>query len=141
MDDPIVSYLRWFFSIYLNLHLYLHDYTTKEEARRNRERAGLISYTYPTRKVNLPNKVVSKLSDTAYRERMTEIGGQLSEAINGDDHLSSNTIANCQCQGQWSVPDLASSSGTRLTQVMYRVGLLLRRLRLQPDNGSRDREW
>lgn len=72
---------------------------------------------------------------------MTETGGQLSEAINGDAHLSSNTIANCQCQDRWSVSDLASSSGTKLTQLMYRVSLLLQRLRLQPDNGSRDREW
>lgn len=116
-------------------------YTTKEETKRNRERPGLISYTHPTRKVNLSNEIESKLSATAHREQTTEIGGQLSEAINGDAHLSSNTIANCQCQGHWSVPDLASSSGTRLTQVVYRVSLLPQRLRLQPDDGSRDRAW
>jgi hypothetical protein len=68
---------------------------------------------------------------------MTEIGGQLSEAITGDAHPSSNTIANCQ--GRWS--GLASSSGTKLTQLLYKASLLLQRLRLQPDNGSRDREW
>lgn len=78
------------------LHLHLQARPVGVYNKRGEQKQGTRQFLYHT---HIPVDNVQALSATAHRERMTEIGGQLSEAIKGDAHLSSNTIANCQCQG------------------------------------------